>query len=119
MGDLNMGPASRSRWRPLGDRPDLPADDADDAAGPYPHRRPRWPVSAYAAPHLQISTIGHLSSTFRCRDARRVFEMHVTSVETTELFAGPEDALGQLVRVRYEACACADARARQRGRNLR
>ncbi|MBN3512929.1 alpha-mannosidase [Mycolicibacterium septicum] len=31
--------------------------------------------------------------------------MHVTSVETTELFAGPEDAPRQLVRVRYEACA--------------
>lgn len=31
--------------------------------------------------------------------------MHVTSVETTELFAGPEDAPRQLVRVRYEDCA--------------
>ncbi|MBU9763612.1 alpha-mannosidase [Mycobacterium sp. TNTM28] len=31
--------------------------------------------------------------------------MHVTSVETTELFAGPEDSPRQLVRVRYEACA--------------
>ncbi|KHO26893.1 alpha-mannosidase [Mycolicibacterium setense] len=31
--------------------------------------------------------------------------MHVTSVETTELFAGPQDAPRQLVRVRYEACA--------------
>lgn len=30
--------------------------------------------------------------------------MHVTSVETTELFAGPEDTPRQLVRVRYEAC---------------
>ncbi|OBF39017.1 alpha-mannosidase [Mycolicibacterium peregrinum] len=31
--------------------------------------------------------------------------MRVLSVETTELFAGPEDAARQLVRVRYEACA--------------
>lgn len=31
--------------------------------------------------------------------------MHVTSVETTELFAGSQDAPRQLVRVRYEACA--------------
>src|SRR5437868_9980256 len=31
--------------------------------------------------------------------------MRVLSVETTELFAGPEDAPRQLVRVRYEACA--------------
>lgn len=31
--------------------------------------------------------------------------MHVTSVETTELFAGLEDAPRQLVRVRYQACA--------------
>ncbi len=31
--------------------------------------------------------------------------MHVTSVETTERFAGPEDAPRQLVRVRYEACS--------------
>lgn len=31
--------------------------------------------------------------------------MHLTSVETTELFAGPEDAPRQLVRVRYEDCA--------------
>ncbi|WP_454788629.1 glycoside hydrolase family 38 N-terminal domain-containing protein [Mycolicibacterium lutetiense] len=31
--------------------------------------------------------------------------MRVLSVETTELFAGPEDAPRQVVRVRYEACA--------------
>lgn len=31
--------------------------------------------------------------------------MHVTSVETTELFAGPQDAPRQLVRVRYADCA--------------
>lgn len=31
--------------------------------------------------------------------------MHVTSAETTELFAGPDDAPRQLVRVRYESCA--------------
>lgn len=31
--------------------------------------------------------------------------MRVTAVEATELFAGPEDAPRQLVRVRYEACA--------------
>ncbi|OMB94396.1 alpha-mannosidase [Mycobacterium sp. NS-7484] len=30
--------------------------------------------------------------------------MHVTSVETTELFAGPDDAPRQLVRVRYAGC---------------
>ncbi|CQD07619.1 glycoside hydrolase family protein [Mycolicibacterium conceptionense] len=42
--------------------------------------------------------------------------MHVTSVETTELFAGPEDAPRQLVRVRYEACAAPTPVPDQRGR---